>query len=57
VGTDAVGRTGDGNDLAVTLSSTAAVPEAHQWLMMALASAGAGGVQWLRSQKRRRRKE
>jgi autotransporter-associated beta strand protein len=55
VGTDAVGRTGDGNDLAVTLSSTAAVPEAHQWLMMALAAAGAGGVQWLRSQKRRRR--
>jgi T5SS/PEP-CTERM-associated repeat protein/autotransporter-associated beta strand protein len=54
VGTDAVGHTGDGNDLAVTLSSTAAVPEAHQWLMMGIAAVGAGGYQLLRWQKRRR---
>jgi T5SS/PEP-CTERM-associated repeat protein/autotransporter-associated beta strand protein len=55
VGTDELGRPGDGNDLAVTLSSTAVVPEAHQWLMMGVAAAGVGGYQWLRWQWRRGR--
>jgi hypothetical protein len=43
---------GTGNDLAVTLSS-AAVPEAHQWLLMGIASIGVSGYQLLRWQKRR----
>jgi hypothetical protein len=46
LGTDALGRIGDGNDLAIQV--IVAVPEAHAWLLLAAVTAGALGVNLLR---------